>query len=282
MSHGRGPSARSTSSRRRTASRLPASQRPTISSVRPAVVRSPPSGYASAVSRNVTPLSAAWSRIAREPSSSTCRPNVIVPRQMRETWRPVRPRRTCCMLRDVAPTRHDDAQCGRRATSTNQSAKPRAGAASAETAPPSPPRATIASARSRARRIDVTIAVASRSWVSMSSCADRRRGCSACAAVVVVRRAAGGPRASDADLVDEQRQAPDRERDRDDPLVDRQPQPAQRPEQGRQRGRDVAERRRPADERARRDQHDRERGEAGPLARAPPMLRVMPPTSTTA
>src|SRR5215471_15648350 len=33
--------------------------------------------------------------MAREPSSSTCSPNVMVPRQMRETCRPVFPRRTC-------------------------------------------------------------------------------------------------------------------------------------------------------------------------------------------
>src|SRR6476659_9024677 len=77
-------------------SRLPFIHLPTISSVRPAVVRSPPSGYASAVSRNVMPFSAAWSRMAKLEGSSTWRPNVMVPRQMRDTWSPVRPRRTCC------------------------------------------------------------------------------------------------------------------------------------------------------------------------------------------
>src|SRR6188768_4174084 len=45
---------------------------------------------------NVTPPSAAASRIARLVGSSHCRPNVMVPRQMRETTRPVCPRFTCC------------------------------------------------------------------------------------------------------------------------------------------------------------------------------------------
>ena len=43
------------------------------------------------------PPSAARSRIATDVGSSHWSPNVIVPRQMRETWRPVRPRRTCCI-----------------------------------------------------------------------------------------------------------------------------------------------------------------------------------------
>src|SRR5882672_10747356 len=42
------------------------------------------------------PFSAAWWRMAKLLASSTCRPNVMVPRQMRETWSPVRPSRTCC------------------------------------------------------------------------------------------------------------------------------------------------------------------------------------------
>src|SRR5690242_807995 len=42
------------------------------------------------------PFAAAWSRMATLAGSSTCRPKVMVPRQMRETCSPVRPRRTCC------------------------------------------------------------------------------------------------------------------------------------------------------------------------------------------
>ena len=78
-----------------TLERLPCSQRPTISSVRPTVSPVPPSGYTSAVSKNVTPPSAARSMIEIEVFSSHCKPNVMVPRQSRETCRPVRPRRTC-------------------------------------------------------------------------------------------------------------------------------------------------------------------------------------------
>src|SRR5579859_916503 len=46
---------------------------------------------------NVTPPSAARSRTDLDAGSSICRPNVMVPRQRRETLRPVRPRRLCCM-----------------------------------------------------------------------------------------------------------------------------------------------------------------------------------------
>src|ERR1700730_12528103 len=45
----------------------------------------------------VTPPSAARSRTAMAARSSICRPKVIVPRQRRETLRPVRPRRVCWM-----------------------------------------------------------------------------------------------------------------------------------------------------------------------------------------
>ena len=83
--------------------------------------------------------------------------------------------------------------------------------------------------------------------------------------VAVAQPARRGERAH---LVDEQRQAPQRERDRDDPLVDRQPQHAQRAQEAGERGRDRAELRRPADERGRHDEHDPEREEADRLARA--------------
>src|SRR5580700_8794019 len=65
-------------------SRLPCSQRPRISSVTPRVESSPPSGYASELSRN-----------ARDVGSSHCSPKVIVPRHSLDTWRPVRPSRLC-------------------------------------------------------------------------------------------------------------------------------------------------------------------------------------------
>src|SRR5258708_30755946 len=45
----------------------------------------------------VTPPSAARSRTDLDAGSSICSPKVIVPRQRRETFRPVRPRRVCCM-----------------------------------------------------------------------------------------------------------------------------------------------------------------------------------------
>jgi hypothetical protein len=42
----------------------------------------------------VMPALAARSRMATDAGSSHCSPKVIVPRQRRETWRPVRPSRT--------------------------------------------------------------------------------------------------------------------------------------------------------------------------------------------
>src|SRR4029078_169392 len=38
----------------------------------------------------------------RECSSSTCKPNVIVPRQILETCRPLLPNRTCCMVSSLS------------------------------------------------------------------------------------------------------------------------------------------------------------------------------------
>src|SRR3984957_17509461 len=76
-------------------SRLPPIQRPMISSVRPRVARSPPSGYASDVSKKSTPASAALSMMANPVASSLCSPNVIVPRQSRDTCSPLRPSLTC-------------------------------------------------------------------------------------------------------------------------------------------------------------------------------------------
>ncbi len=46
---------------------------------------------------NVTPRSAATSRIRSEVASSLCPANVIVPRQISDTFRPVRPIRRCFM-----------------------------------------------------------------------------------------------------------------------------------------------------------------------------------------
>src|SRR6516164_11062223 len=82
-------------------SRLPRSQRPMISSVRPRLARSPPSGYASEESRKSTPASAARSMIAIAVASSLCSPKVIVPRHSRDTCRPLRPSLTCSMIRTL-------------------------------------------------------------------------------------------------------------------------------------------------------------------------------------
>ena len=90
-------------------SRLPPSQRPMISSVRPGVARSPPSGYASAVSKKSIPPSAALSMTANAVASSLCSPKVIVPRQSRDTFSPFRPSLTC----SIAP--HATAITARRA-----------------------------------------------------------------------------------------------------------------------------------------------------------------------
>src|SRR5271154_2017681 len=76
--------------------RLPLIQRPMISSVRPARSSPPPSGYTSELSRNVIPPVDARSMIANEVASSHWYPNVIVPRQSLETFKPVEPSRTCC------------------------------------------------------------------------------------------------------------------------------------------------------------------------------------------
>src|SRR5690606_8133157 len=63
------------------------------------------------VSRKVTPPSAARSRMAREVSSSARDPNHAVPRQSRETFRPVCPRRTCSIASSsVGDARSDRAR----------------------------------------------------------------------------------------------------------------------------------------------------------------------------
>src|SRR5713101_909812 len=74
-------------------SRRPLSQRPIYSSVLPIVSGVEPRGYALAVSKKKTPLSNALSIMAREVGSSHWFPKVIVPRQISETFKPVRPKR---------------------------------------------------------------------------------------------------------------------------------------------------------------------------------------------
>jgi hypothetical protein len=74
-----------------------------LASRRPVAISLAPAEYVSAVSKNVTPPSTAARTIgSAAPSSSTharslSLPKLIMPRQMRDTRRPVAPRLTYCI-----------------------------------------------------------------------------------------------------------------------------------------------------------------------------------------
>ena len=78
-------------------SRRRSSHWPRIASLRPAVSGDGGTGYTSAQSKKVTPPADALSRMANEVFSSHWWPKVIVPRQISETLRPVRPMRRVCI-----------------------------------------------------------------------------------------------------------------------------------------------------------------------------------------